>query len=523
LDALSFHVFKTYQSLLELPINDLINLEALQQQTLNITKSLQAAVVLVESTIQNEKLKKKTEETALKKKKKVEHLPVNGSVSDMNRESVAQNIVGNVMDAVAESADKVESTMKEKDLFKEGQNSQGSSLETVVKVEEKKEKLADKPEAKALDSNAPVLIDSQNNEYRLTQTNDLTAHYEDGRLLQDFQWILLISFGLAGTFYLIRLPSLFGYILTGVILSNGGFIRSMVQLETLGHGLGVLLIMFSLGLEFRLSNIRKVWQVSVFGTLLMLLSICTLTAIAGFLLNTAIAGALVIGACLFLSSTAVVLRLLGPLELEFHYGRSILGILVMQDVLLGVLIASLPLLTESGTEMIASIGLKFGHLILFLLIVAVLYFPLGFLLNGLNVHGNYELCLLAYLSVCIGFVQIAEYLELSLELPAFVAGMVIASYRDHGEKANRMIMPLRDVFAALFFVAMGFHIFPSFFWSQMGLLILLCLSGMLIKFIIVTGMMYFIFQYPSNPSIMMGLALCQLSEFGFVLASKAKR
>lgn len=129
---------------------------------------------------------------------------------------------------------------------------------------------------------------------------------------------------------ILRLPSFFGFIVVGIVLGQESWIKNIVQVEAISRGLGVIFIMFFLGLEFNLSKIRRVWSVSLLGSLILLILTLGCCYIVALSFHGPVTEALVIGECIFLSSTAIVLYSLDSDDIETVYGRNIMGILVTQ-------------------------------------------------------------------------------------------------------------------------------------------------------------------------------------------------
>jgi Kef-type K+ transport system membrane component KefB len=427
--------------------------------------------------------------------------------------NATSSIVDGVIKDVSVKADKLENTMKD-DGFKESQKSKGATIETVIKVNDDKS-------SNDTSSASNTLIDSHNNQYVLAKSGDITMHVDDYRLLNDLLLVLLVCFGLAFGLHFVKLPTFFGYIAAGVILGPGGFLVNLVQIETISRGLGVILIMFFLGLEFNLEKIKKVINVSLFGTLLLF----SLTVGVAILLGTnhgmALQSCIAVGSSIFLSSTVVCIHFLKQEELETEYGRTIIGILVLQDLLLGFLLVIMPALHSTSTLFSTIIDL-FSSLLLFTSSCIVLRYPLTIILSWLNAPKRQELFLLGSLGLCLLIMKIGIYFKQSTELSCFVAGLICSSEKPLAESISRTMKPLHQVFGALFFASLGLHIYPSFLYNEGTLLISLTIGTMLIKTVLTFLVMKLIFTKTAKDSILVAVGLGQISEFTFVLASTAK-
>ncbi|CAG8473114.1 3690_t:CDS:2 [Diversispora eburnea] len=287
-----------------------------------------------------------------------------------------------------------------------------------------------------------------NNEYVLTRPNDLTTFYEG----------ILNSMGL---------PAFIGYIIAGCVLGPAGcnVIQELIQTETLSQ-LGVVFIVFMLGLEFSFDKIRSIWKFALCSATMIFLSTLSFFVLAGAIINVSVKEAVVVGACVSLSSTAVVERL-RCIELEPLY-----GLLVMQDVLFGVLLAAMPVLSRS-------------------------------------------------VSLCLLMSQVSYILGIGAEIGCFVAGMLVHNRRTFFEFSINLVEPVKDIFSCLFFASIGLHIYPSFLINEGPLLFALTIGVVGFKFII-SNIAFMTFGYNFRHANVMSIGLSQISEFAFVLGSRAK-
>ena len=320
---------------------------------------------------------------------------------------------------------------------------------------------------------------------------------------------------------LLHLPVFFGYVTAGIIVGQYNLIHNAVQVETISRGLGVIFIMFFLGLEFNVEKIKRVWSIALAGTMLLIVGTISCCVWIGRVFQGTIQESIMIGASVFLSSTAVVLHLIKPSELETVYGRNIIGILVVQDVMLGFLLAMMPVLQSSGVELAYIVFKLIGMLFLFLFVSFLCSYPYIMCLNWLNT-GRKEIFLMASVAFVLVIVQIGSLMDQSIEMACFVAGMLLASQRKLTEDIFHILEPLKQVFGALFFASIGLHIYPSFLISEGGLLLLLTLLAILFKIVFCFALLLFVFRLESKTCAVIAVGLGQISEFTFVLASKAK-
>ncbi|CAO3599332.1 unnamed protein product [Absidia cylindrospora] len=458
-----------------------------------------------------------------------------------------------MLQEVSDTADQLENEMHQHNLqFTNGH------LETVFKVDDDDHHRGQsnaslhpphaanaEPQGDADDIPSIVsLIDQDQNEYIMTRPADTTVIYEDMQFLHDIILILVIPFVFGVLFSFAGLPAFFGYILAGILTGPSGYdmIKELIQTETLAQ-LGVVLIVFVLGLECSLDKLKSMWRLALGGATLILVLTVVAFILMGLLLGATVKEAVFVGACVSLSSTAVVVKVI-PLEhLEHLY-----GLLVMQDVLLGFMLAIVPALAKSGMQVAKAVL----HVSVSFLFFAVLCYGLvrivvpmaprwlrrclgprvfTLLLNNMA-HYHHELMLLGALAVCLIMSVVSETLGLGMELGCFAAGVVIRSSSSSSSSAKpsttfheallSVISPVRDLFSCLFFASIGLHIYPSFLASELILLLTLTTMVMGFKYVVTMGVL-FALKFDMHTCSTMSVALAQISEFVFVLASRAKQ
>ncbi|HEY9879801.1 MAG TPA: cation:proton antiporter [Leptolyngbyaceae cyanobacterium] len=320
-------------------------------------------------------------------------------------------------------------------------------------------------------------------------------------------------------------PVLLGYLLAGAVVGPAGLklIATEGNIQVLAE-IGVALLLFVLGVEFSLKDLIRLKNIAFGGTTLQILLTILLggglTYLTGWV--SSIPTAIFVGAVLSLSSTAVVLKsLIERNEVQTAHGQVMLAMLVVQDLGLGFMLAVLPTLTQPS----ATIGLS-----LVLALVKAFLFLAGSFLAGLWIipwlvrwmaqSGVQELFLLGILVLCLGIALIAASLGLGLAMGAFVAGLMISNV-EHADHALDRILPMRDVFATLFFVSIGLLIDPVFLFENLQVLLGLIAISMIGKAVIVIGIVS-LFGYPLKTAITVGLGINQIGEFSFVLAGVAQ-
>jgi CPA2 family monovalent cation:H+ antiporter-2 len=348
---------------------------------------------------------------------------------------------------------------------------------------------------------------------------------EDFRLILDLVTVLGVAAAGGLLAALFRQPVLLGYLVGGIIVgpSGLGLIKEVVQVETLAQ-FGVAFLLFTLGVKFSLSELRKVQTISLGGgTLQIVLTIAVTALIAtGVGWVTSSAQGIFLGAVLSLSSTAVVLKCLGEEnETEAPHAQVMLGILIVQDLAVGLMLAILPTLDHSPDE----IGVALGWALLKIAIIAggaiaVGVWVLPRLLRFLAWTESRELFLLGVVALCLGIALLTEHFGLSIEMGAFLAGLMISEV-EYADQTLAYVEPLRDIFATLFFAAIGMLIDPVFLWEHLELILGLVALVILGKFLIVTPIVR-LFGYPLKTALIAGFGLAQIGEFSFVLVSKGQ-
>uniref|UniRef100_A0A803V5S5 Transmembrane and coiled-coil domains 3 n=1 Tax=Ficedula albicollis TaxID=59894 RepID=A0A803V5S5_FICAL len=343
----------------------------------------------------------------------------------------------------------------------------------------------------------------------------------------------------------IGLPTMFGYIICGVLLGPSGLnsIKSIVQVETLGE-FGVFFTLFLVGLEFSPERLRKVWKISLQGPCYMTVLMIAFGLLWGHLLQIRPTQSVFISTCLSLSSTPLVSRFLagsarGDKEGDIDYSSVLLGMLVMQDVQLGLFIAVMPTLIQAGVSTYSSIfkeilrililigQILFSLAAVFLLCLVIKTYLIGPYYRKLHTEskGNKEILILGITAFTFLMLTITELLDVSMELGCFLAGALISS---QGHMVTEEIMcciePIRDFLAIIFFASIGLHVFPTFVIYELTVLLFLTLSVVIMKFVLAVLVLSLILPKTSQYiKWIVSAGLAQVSEFSFVLGSRARR
>ncbi|MDX2240756.1 MAG: cation:proton antiporter [Leptolyngbyaceae cyanobacterium bins.302] len=348
---------------------------------------------------------------------------------------------------------------------------------------------------------------------------------EDFRLIVDLVTVLGAAAigGLVAA--LLRQPILLGYLIAGIVVgpTGLGLIKELIQVETLAQ-FGVAFLLFALGVEFSFSELSKVKGISLGGGALQITLTILITSLASLGMGwvTSPAQGVFLGAILSLSSTAVVLKsLMERNETGTPHGQVLLGILVVQDLALGLMLAVLPALDKPMEEIGLAVGWALLQTGLFALgAIAAGIWVIPRLLHIIARTESRDLFLLCVVALCLAIALLTEHLGLSIEMGAFVAGLMISDV-EYSDQTLTYVEPLRDIFASLFFAAIGMLIDPVFLWNNLELILGLVTLVFIGKFLIVTPIIK-LFGYSLKTALITGLGLAQIGEFSFVLASEGQ-
>ena len=339
------------------------------------------------------------------------------------------------------------------------------------------------------------------------------------QLFGDLLIILLVSVPVAFICLRLKLPLLVGLMLTGIAIGPSGFglVTEIAAVEMLAE-IGVMLLLFTIGLEFSLSRLAEMKRLVLIGGGLQLIVTIGVSAGLGILLGRSFGQALFFGFLFALSSTAIVLKsYVERNEVDSPHGRAAVGILLFQDISMVFMLLAIPLLGGEDIVSFASIVLKLGSSLLALaLIVLAAWLILPRFLKQVAHLRSPEAFLLTVVLLCLGMSWVTSHYGLSLALGAFIAGMVIAD-SDYSHQVTAEVLPFRDVFNSLFFVSIGMLLSLAAFANTIGLVIVLVLGLIVGKALIVWAIVR-ILGYPQRIATMTGLGLAQIGEFSFVLA-----
>jgi len=342
--------------------------------------------------------------------------------------------------------------------------------------------------------------------------------------LQPVLILLAIAVLAVVVFRLIQLPPMLGYLLAGVIIGPHalGLIAEHAETRHLAE-FGVVFLMFSIGLEFSLPKLIAMKRlVFGFGTLQVLFSILIVMAAAWFLdLNWRIG--FVLGGALAMSSTAIVIKLLAErLEFNSEHGRQIIGILLFQDLMVIPLLIIVPALGSSFDFESETNDLIIALVKIAIALAVILVFGQKLMRPWLHIvaqQRSSELFVLNVLLITLGLAWITQTAGLSLELGAFLAGMLI-SETEYRYQVEEDIKPFRDVLLGLFFVTIGMLLDVQFVVQDFLWISLILIALIVLKTGVIVGLSR-LFGADLSVAFRTGMNLAQAGEFGFVLLAQA--
>ena len=317
----------------------------------------------------------------------------------------------------------------------------------------------------------------------------------------------------------LRQPVLLGYVLAGLILSPltpGPHVHDVRVFETLAE-IGVILLMFSVGIEFSIPELLKVKWVALFGAPLGISLSIAIGAAVGALLGWPILQGVAVGCIISVASTMVMMRLLLDRgELSSESGRVMITLTLVEDLAVVILTILLPSLNSSEAGFLSIVWRICRALLLLVPILIAGWKFVPRLLSRVERACNDEISLLLALTICLVVAAVTEFIGLSLALGAFLAGLLLGN-SSFVHKLEKQTRPLRDAFVALFFVTIGMLIDPRTWLSSWYLVVLLVVLVIFGKFFVWSAISR-IFGYSWETAKRVGIGLTQIGEFSFILA-----
>lgn len=338
------------------------------------------------------------------------------------------------------------------------------------------------------------------------------------QLLTDLLIIFGLSIPVVFTFSKLKIAPLIGFLLAGILAGPFGFglIRDVENIEILAE-IGVVLLLFTIGIEFSLRELLKIKRIVILGGGLQVLITATVVAFIIWLLGSSPEAAVFMGLIVALSSTAIVLKLLQEKgEIYSAHGRIALGILIFQDIAAVLIIILAPLLAGEAVVGSDLLELLFRGVGLVLLTLISARYVVPFLLFHVAKTRNNELFLLSVVVIGLSVAWITSKAGLSLALGAFLAGLIISD-SEYATQALGNVIPFRDLFMSIFFISTGMLLNLDTMITYLPLILAATVLVLVLK-TFVNVFTTFLMGFPLYTMILVGFSLAQIGEFSLITA-----
>lgn len=343
-------------------------------------------------------------------------------------------------------------------------------------------------------------------------------------LLQDLATILVVAAAATLLCHALKQPVVLGYLLAGLLIGPytppWPLIEDRHTIESFAE-IGLVMLMFGLGLHFSISKLLKVGRIAVVVALIEVVVMVLLGYLAGRAFGWSAMDALFLGAILSMSSTTIIIKALQDLGMTHRpFAQIIFGTLIVEDIIAIAMLALISTATAVGGDGsldIAQVLLKLGELVLFMVlttVVGLLLMPRLFAF--VSRFNSNEMLLVTATGVCFAVALLAYEMEYSIALGAFLAGVLVAE-SPAGPRVEAVVEPVRDMFSAVFFVAIGMMIDPAVlleYWAPVTLITLLVVVGK----VGTCALGAFIGGAPATRAVRSGMGMAQIGEFSFIIA-----
>ena len=344
---------------------------------------------------------------------------------------------------------------------------------------------------------------------------------EDISVLRDIIIIFTVSIGVVFLFQKINLPSIAGFLVAGTLVGPYGLnlVSDREQVQVLAE-VGVILLLFTIGLEFSLTQLKSSKSLFLIAGPAQVFGVLTLIMAGGLIFGLSIKSAIFWGMLLSLSSTAIVLKALAERrENDTLHGRSTTGILIFQDLAVVPMMLMTPFLSDRGADGMGQILWTLAEaLILVIAVVIAARVIVPRLLEHIVRTRSRELFLLTVIVLGLGAAGLTSLVGLSLALGAFIAGLLI-SESEYSHQALAEVLPFRDSFNSLFFVSIGMLMDPRVLLEHPFLILVMVFTIFVGKFVTGAGAAL-AGGIPVRSAVLAGVALAQVGEFAFILAQE---
>ncbi len=341
-------------------------------------------------------------------------------------------------------------------------------------------------------------------------------------LIQDLAVILGVAAFVTFIFRLIKQPVVLGYIVAGIIV--GPYtppVFSVVDVESVKvwAELGVIFLMFALGLEFSFRRLAKVGISAGMTAIVQIVTMIILGHVTAQALGWTSMDAVFLGCMIAISSTTIIIKALEELGLKTkRFAELVFGILIVEDLAAIIMLVALSNIASkasvSGMDLLSAGG-KLALVVGSWLVIGMFVVPR--LIRAVGRRGNNEMMIVFSLGLCLALVSLSAYFHYSVALGAFIMGSILAETRE-AHRIEELVGPLKDMFGAVFFVSVGMLLDPQIIFSNWGAILLLCAVIILGKVIsvsigtILTGQTL-------GTAVYSGFSMAQIGEFSFIIAT----
>lgn len=340
--------------------------------------------------------------------------------------------------------------------------------------------------------------------------------------LQDLAVVMIVAGLVTVLFHRFKQPVVLGYILAGFLIGPHtppfSLITGEESINTLAE-IGIIMLMFSLGLEFSLGKLKKVGGTAVIAASLEILGMGWVGFELGRLFGWSTTDSLFLGAMLSMSSTTVIIKVLTDMgRTKEVFAQLIFGILIIEDILGIAMIALLSSIAMTGALSVGTVGMTLAKLGIFMVVVVVAgLIVVPRLLGYVARFKSNEMLLITVLGLCFGVSLLAQKFDYSVALGAFIIGAIMAEAREI-HRIEALIEPVRDMFSAVFFVAIGLLIDPNMLMQHWLPVIVITLAVVLCK-VVACASGTFLGGYDRGSCLRVGMSVAQIGEFSFIIAS----
>ncbi|AMM14616.1 potassium transporter [Burkholderia sp. PAMC 28687] len=340
--------------------------------------------------------------------------------------------------------------------------------------------------------------------------------------IQDLAVIMAIAGVVTVLFHRLKQPVVLGYIVAGVIIGPYTppfqLIHDEATIQTLGE-LGVVFLMFSLGLEFSLKKLFKVGATAFVAAASEILLMIWIGYEIGQWFGWNTMDSLFLGAMLAISSTTIIVKALSELGMKGEpFAQLIFGILIVEDILAIAMLVLLSGIAQTGSVSAGVAFVTLGKLLLFMtvsMVIGILIVPRA--LDYVAKAKSDEMLLVTVLGFCFGFCLLVVKLDYSIALGAFLIGAIMAESRNL-QRIEHLIAPIRDMFSAIFFVTIGLLLNPAVlvdYWWPITVITVAVVFGKIVS----CGLGTFLAGRDGRTSMRVGMSVAQIGEFSFIIAS----